>query len=406
MKFAEDSLTKKFTGFFIFTILCMFISGIFLQFFQIEASKNMIAKHSETVADYLLSKGVSEDVTAAALLNTTVTEDRTAFLNKAGFDSEGIFFSSVLEFQIQPAAFLFAGIIIISLLFAGGIYTFTIKREKIYYESEHIINEFTKGNSTCMLDAEHEGTLFRFLNTVNKLIGILHSKKDRERNKKEFLKNTISDISHQLKTPLSALYMYNEIILDEPDNSSVVIEYSKKSETALKKMTQLIQSMLKITRLDAGNIIFKKEWLNAEKFIKKSISELMTRAELENKKIILEGNSSDKILCDLEWTGEAVLNIVKNALDHTHENDEIKISWTNTKVGFRLYIADTGEGISEEDIHHIFKRFYRTKNSLDLNGVGLGLSLAKNIIEGQNGLITVNSLLGQGTTFIIVLDNF
>ena len=159
--------------------------------------------------------------------------------------------------------------------------------------------------------------------------------------------------------------------------------------------------MLKITRLDTGNIVFEKRQCFVNEVIANAVSELVTRAANENKQIILEGNPEQSVVCDIDWTGEAISNLIKNALDHTESGGIIHITWENTPLMLRIYISDNGNGIAPEDIHHIFKRFYRSKQSLDTPGIGLGLPLAKSIIEGQGGLISVESIINQGTTFIL-----
>ena len=169
--------------------------------------------------------------------------------------------------------------------------------------------------------------------------------------------------------------------------------------TSLKRMEQLICSMLKITRLDAGNISFEKDICNVKELIAGAVGELTVKAGKEGKKILLEGNPEQTLVCDREWTGEAIGNIVKNALDHTRYGDRIHISWERTPAMLRILVADSGQGIAPEDIHHIFKRFYRSAHSLDTQGVGLGLSLAKSIVEGQGGILAAQSEPGQGALF-------
>ena len=178
-------------------------------------------------------------------------------------------------------------------------------------------------------------------------------------------------------------------------------EFSKKIDTALKRIEQLIQSMLKITRLDTGNISFEKKLCRVSEVIKTALNELTTRAQNEDKQIVIEGNLEQSIWCDMDWTSEAIGNLVKNALDHTMAGGIIRISWENTPNMLRLCISDNGSGIAPEDIHHIFKRFYRSKHSLDTQGIGLGLPLAKSIVEGQDGLVSVQSTLHEGTTFTL-----
>lgn len=248
-----------------------------------------------------------------------------------------------------------------------------------------------------------EGTIYQLFAFIDQLATMLQAKNEAENKAKEFLKSTISDIFHQLKTPLAALTMYQEIIENEPDHPNTVKEFSGKIGISLKRMEQLILSMLKITRLDVGTIVFEKEEYQISELVFRATSELTTRANKEKKEILLEGSSDEKLICDMEWTSEAISNIVKNALDHTDIGGKIHITWKNSPYMTRIMISDNGSGILPEDIHHIFKRFYRSKNSLDRQGIGLGLPLAKSIIEGQGGTILVQSTLEEGTTFTISL---
>lgn len=264
-----------------------------------------------------------------------------------------------------------------------------------------MIANYIDGDYSGHLPQQSEGAIFHIFASIEQLATMLQAQNEAEHKTKEFLKNTISDISHQLKTPLAALTMYQEIIENEPDHADVVLEFSAKIGIALKRMEYLIQSMLKITRLDTGNIVFEKNRYHVSELISHAINELTTRAENENKKILIDGNPGQLITCDMEWTGEAIGNLVKNALDHTKPGGIIRITWEHTPAMFRIFISDDGNGIAPEDIHHIFKRFYRSKHSLDTQGIGLGLPLAKSIIEGQGGLISVQSELNEGTTFTL-----
>ena len=172
---------------------------------------------------------------------------------------------------------------------------------------------------------------------------------------------------------------------NEPDQADVIREFTKKTGISLKRMDQLIQTMLKITRIDAGNVLFIKERCPVAELISRSLTELSTRAGKEHKSLLYEA-SDETLLCDPVWTGEAIANLVKNALDHTSVN---------------ITVTDNGNGIAQEDIYHIFKRFYRSKNSKDTQGVGLGLPLAKSIAEGQGGTISVHSVPQEGTSFTL-----
>ncbi|MBD5457963.1 MAG: HAMP domain-containing histidine kinase, partial [Lachnospiraceae bacterium] len=203
------------------------------------------------------------------------------------------------------------------------------------------------------------------------------------------------------KTPLAALDMYMEILEEEPENVETVKIFSRKSMRSLERMEQLISALLKIARLDTGSIVFEKRKCLVSEITAQAIGELSERAKQEGKKIVTEGEPEESIFCDEDWTREAVENLVKNALDHTEAGGTVRVTWKRSPVLFRLTVEDDGCGIAPEDIHHIFKRFYRSKNSSDRQGAGLGLSLAKSIVEGQGGTLSVESSPGEGSVFRI-----
>ena len=294
---------------------------------------------------------------------------------------------------------------ILMLLSCSGIvfclFRFLKKQDEQLSGAEKLIHQFISGEKESRIDCNGEGQLNRLFHGINSLAAILSAQADNEQQTRLFLKDTISDISHQLKTPLAALAMYQEIIESEPENAETVKQFAAKMGVSLKRMEQLILSMLKITRLDTGNIVFEKKSCRVSELIAHSINELTTRAKSENKQIQIDGDGEQQLICDMDWTGEAIGNIVKNALDHTQAGGIVRITWEHTPAMLRIFISDNGNGIAPEDIHHIFKRFYRSKHSLDTQGIGLGLPLAKSIIEGQGGVISVQSEIGNGTTFTL-----
>lgn len=362
----------------------------------------MFITHNNAIATSLLNEGVSKEVIASALTNTETGTTGNKFLVEIGLsnstDIENLPYVTAVKNTMRTS--LFVLLFLWTLLLFLGTMLFLYRREGLYKKSENIIKDYIDGNYTVHLPQSNEGNIYQLLASVDQLATMLQAKNDTEQKTKEFLKNTISDISHQLKTPLSALMMYQEIIENEPNNPDTVKEFSVKTGTALKRIEHLIQSMLKITRLDTGSILFEKGHYSISNVISNAISELTTRAASEKKEIIIDG-AEQKFFCDMEWTGEAIGNIVKNALDHTNSGGKIHISWEQTPIMFRIRISDNGHGISPEDIHHIFKRFYRSKNACHTSGVGLGLPLTKAIIEGQGGFLSVQSECSQGTTFTL-----
>lgn len=398
---------KQIRGFFVFMILFAFlIFGVGMAFgmHQTDNVKALFRVHDEAVASALLDQGVPKDVIAIALTNTEIGENGQNLLAAVGMGIQGE--NHVLPFirQFQRSTFyeLITGITLLCVTLAVGILLFFWRRKRLFEQAGEVLASYINGDYSRHLPQNSEGAVYQIFTLIEQLATMLQSRNETEQETKNFLKSTISDISHQLKTPLAALAMYQEIIENEPDNAETVKEFSIKTGTALKRMEQLIQSMLKITRLDSGNIVFEKTRHSLTELIALSVNELTTRAEIENKQILIDGDSRQQIVCDLEWTSEAIGNIVKNALDHTEPGGTIQITWEHTPSMSRIFIADNGCGIAPEDIHHIFKRFYRSRHSLDTQGIGLGLPLAKSIIEGQGGVISVQSGQNTGTTFSIV----
>lgn len=273
------------------------------------------------------------------------------------------------------------------------------KQNQVMEQAVSQIHAYLDGNHNARIECDDEGELYRLFHTVNSLAAVLNAHADNELREKEFLKNTISDISHQLKTPLAALNIYNGLLQDEAEASSTVKEFATLSEQELDRIETLVQNLLKITKLDAGSIVIEKTKENVADMMRDIELHFAYRARQEQKKIILSGSDNVLLLCDRDWLIEAIDNIVKNALDHTEKGDTVRIEWKALSSTVQIAVKDNGCGIHPEDLHHIFKRFYRSRFSRDRQGIGLGLPLAKAIIEAHDGSIEVDSEPGRGTVF-------
>ena len=273
------------------------------------------------------------------------------------------------------------------------------KQNQVMEQAVSQINAYLDGDHNARIECDDEGELYRLFHTVNSLAAVLNAHADNELREKEFLKNTISDISHQLKTPLAALNIYNGLLQDGDMELSAVKEFADLSEQELDRIEILVQNLLKITKLDAGAIVLEKTTENVADMMRDIELHFAYRARQEKKEIILSGSDHLSLFCDRDWLNEAIDNIVKNAFDHTESGATIRVAWNELPSGVQIVITDNGCGIHPEDIHHIFKRFYRSRFSKDKQGIGLGLPLAKAIVEAHNGTIEVDSELGIGTTF-------
>ena len=189
------------------------------------------------------------------------------------------------------------------------------KQNKIMEQAVSQINVYLDGDSNARIECDSEGELYRLFHSVNSLAAVLNAHADNELREKEFLKNTISDISHQLKTPLAALNIYNGLLQDESEASPTVKEFATLSEQELDRIETLVQNLLKITKLDAGSIVIEKTKENVADMMRDIELHFAYRARQEQKKIVLSGSDNVLLLCDRDWLTEAVDNIVKNALE-------------------------------------------------------------------------------------------
>jgi signal transduction histidine kinase len=309
---------------------------------------------------------------------------------------------TLMNFQFRNGTlYLFLCSLCMVLAILIACYQYFKEQYKIIETADAQITEFIAGNQNARIECNDEGELYRLFHEVNSLVSILNARAENELREKEFLKNTISDISHQLKTPLAALNIYNGILQGEADNSPTILEFTNLSEQELDRIETLVQNLLKITKLDAGIIVMDKSLENVAEMMEHVKKHFSFRAAQEEKKISFTGSDTITLLCDRDWLMEAIDNIVKNALDHTKKGDSVFVEWKQFTSIIQMIVKDNGSGIHPEDLHYIFKRFYRSQFATDIQGIGLGLPLAKSIIEAHNGTVEVDSELGIGTTFVI-----
>lgn len=217
---------------------------------------------------------------------------------------------------------------------------------------------------------------------------------------KSNLKDIIDDISHQLKTPLAALIMYNEILSDSEDIEETKY-FNDLTKEQLGRMEWLIMTLLKYAKLECNAVAYNKVNKSLKKTIENSIESLEYRAESKNQRMIFNCEKDVSFLHDRKWLEEALINIIKNGLEHSKDEGIIEISLKETELFATVEIRDFGEGIDKEEIKHIFKRFFKGKSSNNPQSIGIGLALSKSIIEANNGTIKVESELDKGTIFKI-----
>ena len=291
--------------------------------------------------------------------------------------------------------FIFAIIIII-------VFVLYNKRQKNKIkEITNYIEQINNKNYALDIQDNSEDELSVLKNELYKITVMLKEQAENSAKDKINLKNSLEDISHQLKTPLTSITIMLDNILDSPDmDLQTRNEFIKDIYREIANIKFLVQNLLILSKFDANTITFNENEEKLEDIIEEAKQNVASICDLKNIQIILEGKEDAKTTCDLKWQVEALTNILKNCAEHSNNNTKINVLYSENNMYSEIVIKDEGSGIDQKDLKHIFERFYKGKNS-DKDSIGIGLSLAKTIIEKDNGFITVDSELGKGTTFYI-----
>lgn len=277
------------------------------------------------------------------------------------------------------------------------------KEDKRLNDISNYINNILNNDYSLDIREYDEDSISALKNYIYKITIKLRNMSEYSQKEKEYLEVALSDISHQLKTPLTSIMVMNELLENRNLEESKRKECEQKSKQQLEKIQWLITSLLKISQIDSGTIKLKKEKVNAKELINKTLAPLII--QIEAKSITLVQDIEElEIICDENWTVEALINIIKNAYEHTEKEGTIKITVQGNPIYNEIKIEDNGSGIREEDINHIFERFYKGKYNKE--SIGIGLNMSKTIIEKQNGTIEVQSIEGRGTCFTIKIFKF
>ena len=336
-----------------------------------------------------------------------------SILNSDDKVSEDIFSRYGIDIQNESIIIendrLFSGFIIVyNILFIGlalSIILLYLKHEKDQNKEikkiARCIEEINKKNYSINIDENSEDELSILKNELYKITIML--KEDAENSKKDKLKlkDSLSDISHQLKTPLTSINIMLDNILDNPDmDSNTKEKFIQNIKREITNISSLVGEILKLSKFDASVIKFEEKQVFINDLVKSAISNVEMMAELKNINIEVNNQDNIKLVCDAKWQIEAITNILKNCIEHSKDDSTITIDIDSNKIYKQITIKDNGEGIDEKDLPHIFERFYKGKNS-SKDSVGIGLALAKTIIEKDNGSIKVDSKKGKQTTFVI-----
>ncbi|NLW01286.1 MAG: HAMP domain-containing histidine kinase [Clostridiales bacterium] len=312
----------------------------------------------------------------------------------------------ILSAALVAAGFMIsikAGVLVLitAFLLCLAFFAFTIYRYRQIRKLSDYLRRICAGEHSLDIRDNVEGELSILKNEIYKVTLMLSEYNKQLQHEKLRLSEHMADISHQLKTPLTSMMVLADLLGNRGLPPEKRHEFTVRISSQLKRIEWLVSSLLKMARLDAGVIKMKREEVNVRTLIENALKTLLIPMEI--KEITCSVTGEDKVLiCDLQWTTEAIINILKNCIEHTQKHDKIEITAEDNPIYFEIRISDNGPGIAKEDLPHIFTRFYKGKNASP-DSVGIGLAMAKSIIKEQNGDITVKSREGSGTTFFIRL---
>lgn len=380
-------------------IVIMLSTGIFWVINNIQYRKYL--KIVNAKIDNIISQVIEKypDITEEAVLKILKNNEtpESSILEKYGYTPD-ISYIKTLGEQIETNKKQNIALVIILGTVSLGIYLiYVITQEKKIAEINEYIKQINNKNYILKIEENDNGELSKLRNELYKTTVLL--KETAEISEKENLSTAIADISHQLKTPLTSIRIMLDNIQDDPDmekeaREDFLIEISKQIDW----ISSLVVALLKIAKFDAGTIKMENNEINAKNLIDNIVSNLAILMELKNIEIITNVDEKATFIADYKWQQEALTNILKNAIEHSKHNSRIYITVENTNLFLKIIIKDEGSGIDKEDLKHIFQRFYKAKNSSE-NSIGIGLPLAKAIIEQSNGYIKVETKYGEGTSF-------
>lgn len=309
----------------------------------------------------------------------------------------GIGFTLAAIFVSMLAASI---VLIVSILLICCSLFFTKWRYREIEKLSSYLQKISSGDFQLDVRDNHEGELSILKSQIYKVTKMLSNQGAGLQEDKVKLTNAISDISHQLKTPLTSMMVMADLLSEKNLDDEKRAEFNRNLQVQLERMEWLLSSLLKLSKIDAGTITFKKEKVLVDHLVQTAVEPLLVPMDIKMQLLDIQGDEKAAFLGDLNWTAEALINIIKNGVEHTAEGGKISITFSENPLFTEITISDNGKGIAKEDLRYIFKRFFKGKNASD-DSVGIGLAMAHSIITSQQGDIEVTSQTGVGTKFQI-----
>lgn len=383
------------------------VIGIFLVlFFLIERVEyNSYKQNTNYKLSAILEKvkekypDVKEDELLDILKSNEVNKDT---LSQYGYDI--IDDSYIKQNDYDNMLFNFLKTITVLSAFVMLMYIFVkynIKTDKEIDKIIKCIEEINHKNYELKLEDLSEDKLSILKQEIYKTTIMLKENAENSLKDKVDLKNSLQDISHQLKTPLTSISIMLDNIIDDPDmDIDVRHNFIKQIKREITNISFLVQSILKLSKFESNTIDFNRKEVSIKNIVDETLKNVSNLCDLKDIEIKIKNNSKNKIYCDCKWQIEAITNILKNAVEYSNNGSKVLLECEDNNLYSQIKITDYGKGMDKEDTLNIFKRFYKGKDSTK-DSIGIGLSLAKAIIEKDKGRISVESEKNRGTIFTI-----
>lgn len=392
----------KISIFLISQLLFFLISFFAIQFLMKQSFRQFQNQELElfaTTISTIQDESIRKDV-IHALLTEADTEEGYQILEHYGITSpkqlNNLNRFSEIETNAMSRFYNIYGMTV--LFFFLGNLTYLYLRYRDTKKIRVSLNRVLSGDYNFDVKGYHDSDFDSLATDIYKITSLLKENTIHVSQEKKQLESVLSDISHQLKTPLTSMYVINDLLKDDKIDSKKRRELLYKNHNQLERIEWLVATLLKMSRLDSGMVTLKQEEVSIKDLLQKVMEPLQIPMELKGQEIVL-GQTDMSLFIDSHWTLEALLNIVKNAYEHTPVGGRISIHWNENPLYYEIIIEDNGNGIKKSELPHIFERFY--KGSSNKESIGIGLNMSKTIIEKQNGVIQVTSEEGVGTTFLI-----
>ena len=367
----------------IFILICIIVFSI-LTIYQYHTYITTVNTTIENIVDEIRAQypQVSEEK-LIKIINGSINKKDASTLKKYGYTDNKVAYIKELEKSMKHSTIINLTVLI------------------FIDEINHYLKTINNRNYQLKIEENTEDELSKLRNELYKTTVLLKESAENSEQEKINLSNSLADISHQLKTPLTSIRILLDNINENPQmDKQTKKEFLNEISKQIDWISSLTISLLKLAKFDSGSIVMNDEMVDVTKLMNEVISNLDILLDLKNIQIIKKYDNKATIKADYKWQIEALTNILKNAIEHSKENSKIIITTINTSVFTKIIIQDEGEGIDSKDIKHIFERFYKSEHS-SKESTGIGLALAKTIIEKENGYIKVESKSRCGTTFEI-----